>query len=300
LRLALAFAAPVIVGLSQKTHALCFKKNFWTNRWNYPSAKTTPTIIIMKRKLDDTEEPNKRSRYGNQTPYWNSAASFDKLGLEPRLLQSIQQQKFSSPTPIQARAIPLALEGKDILGMEILMVIRMYSQLLARSRTGSGKTAAYVLPILHSILQRKATNVTSNSTSALILVPTNELAGQVTKAIDLFASFCAKDVRTENLARKEDDKIQRARLSGNPDIVVATPYKAASHMNSAALSVKGLTHLVIDEADLVLSYCSSKDLETIRKALPGNTIIPRKRNARLRDRQTQDNVLHRPNCATAR
>jgi ATP-dependent RNA helicase DDX56/DBP9 len=70
----------------------------------------------MKRKLDQTEEPNKRSRYGDQPPYWDSAASFDRLGLEPRLLQAIQKQKFSSPTPIQARAIPLALDGKDILG----------------------------------------------------------------------------------------------------------------------------------------------------------------------------------------
>ncbi|KIW04549.1 uncharacterized protein PV09_04303 [Verruconis gallopava] len=210
----------------------------------------------MKRKAESTEEPSKRSRYGDERPFWDSAASFDKLGLEPRLLQSIQKQKFTSPTPIQARAIPLALEGKDIL---------------ARSRTGSGKTAAYVLPILHSILQCKATQATLKSTSALILVPTNELAGQVTKAVDLFASFCAKDVRVENLARKEDDKVQRARLSGNPDVVIATPFKAALHINSGALSLSDLKYLVVDEADLVLSYCSSKDLDAIRKALPYNT-----------------------------
>jgi ATP-dependent RNA helicase DDX56/DBP9 len=70
--------------------------------------------------------------------------------------------------------------------------------------------------------------------------------------------------------RKEDDKIQRARLSGNPDIVVATPYKAALHISAATLSVNALIHLVVDEADLVLSYCSRKDLDTIRKALPDN------------------------------
>jgi ATP-dependent RNA helicase DDX56/DBP9 len=120
-------------------------------------------------------------------------------------------------------------------------------------------------------LQRKATASTLKATSALILVPTNELAGQVTKAIDLFASFCAKDIRAENLTRKEDDKVQRSRLASNPDIVVATPFKAAAHISSAALVVKDVTHLVIDEADLVLSYCSMKDLETIRKALPDNT-----------------------------
>ena len=140
----------------------------------------------------------------------------------------------------------------------------------ARSRTGSGKTGAYLLPILHSILKRKASNA-SQATSALILVPTNELAGQVTKAVGLFASFCAKDIRAENLARKEDDKVQRSRLASNPDVVVATPFKAAAHISSAALVIKDLTHLVIDEADLVLTYCSPKDLDTIRKALPSNT-----------------------------
>jgi ATP-dependent RNA helicase DDX56/DBP9 len=72
----------------------------------------------MKRK-NESEEPKqvKKHRYGDETPYWESSVSFDKLGLEPRLLQSIVKQKFSSPTPIQARAIPLALEGKNIIGM---------------------------------------------------------------------------------------------------------------------------------------------------------------------------------------
>lgn len=94
------------------------------------------------------------------------------------------------------------------------------------------------------------------------------MAGQVTKAIQAFASFCAQDVRAENLARKEDDKVQRARLADNPDIVVATPFKAAMHINSTALKVDNLKHLVIDEADLVLAYCNNQDLESVQKALP--------------------------------
>lgn len=213
----------------------------------------------MKRKNEEelkAAEEAKRLKYGDQKPYWASSSSFDKLGLDPRLLQSIQKQKFSTPTPIQARAIPLALEGKDIV---------------ARSRTGSGKTGAYLLPILHSILSRKAKDAGLKATSAVMLVPTNELAGQVTKDIELFASFCAKDVRAENLAKKEDDKIQRARLASHPDIVVATPFKAASHISGGSLVVKDLTHLVIDEADLVLTYCAAKDLDTIKKAIPDNT-----------------------------
>jgi ATP-dependent RNA helicase DDX56/DBP9 len=88
------------------------------------------------------------------------AASFAELQLEPRLLRAIRDLKWASPTAVQAQAIPLALEGRDIL---------------ARSGTGTGKTAAYLLPILHNTLQRKQTS--------LILVPTKELALQVCSII---------------------------------------------------------------------------------------------------------------------
>jgi len=98
-------------------------------------------------------------------------------------------------------------------------------------------------------------------------VPTNELAGQVNKAIASFAAFCAQLVRTENLATKEDSKVQRARLADSPDIIIATPYKASMYLNSASLSLSGLTHLVIDESDLVLAYCNYDDLESIQKGL---------------------------------
>jgi ATP-dependent RNA helicase DDX56/DBP9 len=74
----------------------------------------------MKRKLDENDVPAEATHQNGATTFWESSAAFDKLGLEARLLQSIQKQKFSAPTPIQARAIPLALEGKDILGMALL------------------------------------------------------------------------------------------------------------------------------------------------------------------------------------
>ncbi|KAF2430750.1 putative ATP dependent RNA helicase [Tothia fuscella] len=200
----------------------------------------------MKRKLDENDVPK-------EVQFWDSAVTFDKLGLDSRLLQAIARQKFSTPTPIQARAIPLAFEGKDIL---------------ARSRTGSGKTAAYVLPILQFILKRKAAPTFTKCTSALILVPTNELAGQVTKAIESSAAFCAQNIRVENLAKKEDSKVQRARLADLPDIIIATPYKASVYLNSAAFSLSNLTQLVIDESDLVLAYCNYEDLVNIQKSLP--------------------------------
>jgi ATP-dependent RNA helicase DDX56/DBP9 len=98
-------------------------------------------------------------------------------------------------------------------------------------------------------------------------VPTNELASQVTKAIEAFASFCAQDIRAENLAKKEDSKIQRARLADSPDSVIATPFKASFYLNSTTLSLSSLTHLVIDESDLVLAYCNYEDLENIQRGL---------------------------------
>jgi len=139
---------------------------------------------------------------------------------------------------------------------------------LARAKTGSGKTAAYVLPVLQSILKRKAESRSTQVISALILVPTRELASQVTKAIASFSAFCAQDVRTENLTRKEDDKVQRARLVDVPDIIVATPSRANTLVNASVLKLEQLLHLVIDEADLVLSYGHDEDLRSLAKAIP--------------------------------
>ncbi|KAL6921616.1 hypothetical protein ACHAPO_010987 [Fusarium lateritium] len=178
--------------------------------------------------------------------------SFVDLGLDPRLLQAIAQQKFAKPTLVQRKAIPLALNGQDVL---------------AKADCGSGKTAAYVLPLLSSILKRKATDSTA-FTTALILVPTRELADQVSKAIEQFASFCAKDISTAKLTDKVSSKVQRALLSVSPDIVISTPSTAWQNVNSSALSIDRLTHLILDEADLVLSYGYSEDLENLSRLVP--------------------------------
>ncbi len=93
----------------------------------------------MKRKLNDEDVPVEESKGDDRKV--PSPSDFAALGLDARLLQAVANLNFSTPTPIQAKTIPLALAGKDIL---------------ARSQTGSGKTAAYVLPILQALLQRKA------------------------------------------------------------------------------------------------------------------------------------------------
>jgi ATP-dependent RNA helicase DDX56/DBP9 len=122
---------------------------------------------------------------------------------------------------------------------------------------------------LQSILHRKATQPSSTrTTSALILVPTRELAGQVAKVALSFAAFCGQDIRVENLTRREDDKVAHARLVEAPDVVIATPSRATGLVNASLLQLQNLSHLVIDEADLVLSYGHDEDLQNLSKVIP--------------------------------
>ncbi|TEY83168.1 hypothetical protein BOTCAL_0025g00290 [Botryotinia calthae] len=202
----------------------------------------------MKRKLDANDVPVPTE--GSDTIKEN--VTFASLGLDARLLQGIAKQNFQSPTLVQSKAIPLTLEGRDIL---------------ARAKTGSGKTAAYLLPILHSILKRKELSSTQ-CTTALILVPTRELADQVYKTVESFTAFCAKDVRAVNLTQRVSDAVQRSLLADSPDIVIATPARASLNANTSALSLANLTHMVIDEADLVLSYGYDEDLQNVAKIMP--------------------------------
>ncbi|CAK37606.1 hypothetical protein CBS63078_10418 [Aspergillus niger] len=206
----------------------------------------------MKRKLDANDVPSPEVAETKETSDADEA-DFESLNLDPRLRQALIKEKFTKPTPVQAKAIPLALAGKDIL---------------ARAKTGSGKTAAYVLPILQTILQKKAADPSLKATTGLILVPTRELAEQVQKVVTTFAAFCGKDVRSVNLTQKVSEAVQRTMLSDYPDIVISTPARVIANLGNSSLSLDNLTHLVIDEADLVLSYGYDEDINALSKAIP--------------------------------
>ncbi|KAF1964355.1 DEAD-domain-containing protein [Bimuria novae-zelandiae CBS 107.79] len=208
---------------------------------------------MPKRKLNEHDvpeasEPSSPSAPANEKTT-EEQATFSSFGLEARLLRGIKEQKWAAPTAVQAQAIPLALEGKDIL---------------ARSGTGTGKTAAYLLPILDRILRQKDKRVTS----AVVLVPTKELARQVSTLAGRLAAYCGQDLKIQSLAGNQSDVVQRAKLAELPDLVVATPARAAAMMNSGALSLKELSSLVIDEGDLVLGYGFKDDLAYISQNLP--------------------------------
>lgn len=105
-------------------------------------------------------------------------------------------------------------------------------------------------------------------TAALIIVPTRELAQQVARTVASFSSFCANHVRVLNLAEKVAEAVQRTGLAQTPDVVVATPARAAHYLGDSSLSLDHLSHLVIDEADLVLSYGYDEDLQILSEAIP--------------------------------
>lgn len=100
------------------------------------------------------------------------------------------------------------------------------------------------------------------------MVPTRELADQVFKTIEIFSAFCAKDIQAVKLTDQISEAVQRSLLSSSPDIVISTPSRVCQNINSAALSLEKLTHLVLDEADLVLSYGYDEDLQNVARSIP--------------------------------
>lgn len=184
--------------------------------------------------------------------------TFSQFELDPRLLQAIAAQKYAEPTPIQSEAIPLINAGNS---------------LIARARTGSGKTAAYLLPILSKLLGKQLSQQrTQRSSSVLILVPTRELSEQITRVTNEFLSYCAGALRVLNASAKITDQVLKSLLADKPDIIVSTPGRIAQSLSSLALNLSALETVVIDEADLVLSYGYEKDLGAISKAIPASSV----------------------------
>ena len=190
-----------------------------------------------------------------------------EFGLDKRLVKACKKAGWVAPTLVQNSAIPLILQGKDVL---------------CRARTGAGKTAAYLLPLLQKILDRKQSGSEEAAVRALVLVPTNELCEQVCTQLDELLYYAADQVSVLSLApavvpegsksrsKSQALKAQAVLLRACPDVVVATPARANLHLSSGALSLVApyLETLVVDEADLVLSFGHGDDIRAIAAALP--------------------------------
>lgn len=174
---------------------------------------------------------------------------FTELELDEQLLEAISHFGFENATPIQERAIPAILEGRDLIGS---------------AQTGTGKTAAFILPILNELLEDH-----EHVTSTLIIVPTRELAVQIDQQIQGFAYFTQIDSVPiygggDGLGWEQ----QKKALTTGTDIIVATPGKLISHLNMGYVKFDKVRHLILDEADRMLDMGFHEDIEKIVTYLP--------------------------------
>ncbi len=179
-----------------------------------------------------------------------STTTFASLGLAEPILRALEAQNFLTPTPIQAGAIPPLLEGHDLLGI---------------AQTGTGKTAAFALPILQYLNGRPG-RARPFGTRCLILAPTRELALQIETAIRSFAVNLK--VSTAVILGGVGRRPQEERMRRGPDIVVGTPGRIRDLMNTQHLRLDEVTHFVLDEADRMLDLGFIRDIRKIVSVLP--------------------------------
>ncbi|SEA39816.1 ATP-dependent RNA helicase RhlE [Flavobacterium gillisiae] len=175
--------------------------------------------------------------------------SFNSLGLSDPLLKAISKKGYTTPSPIQQKAIPPILEGKDVL---------------ASAQTGTGKTAGFTLPILQILSQGK--HLSHRPIRALILTPTRELAAQILANIKEYSEFL--DLRSAVIFGGVNQKPQVAQLRQGVDILVATPGRLIDLQNQGLLTLSKVEILVLDEADRMLDMGFLRDIERILKVLP--------------------------------
>ncbi len=190
---------------------------------------------------DDDEES------ASNRPKKFSAGNFNSMGLMPSLLKAIQRKGFRQPTPIQRKCIGPLLEGHDVVGM---------------ARTGSGKTAAFVIPLVQKL---KAHSV-KVGVRALILAPTRELAMQTQMFLQIMAKFT--DLRSVVLVGGDAFDSQFTQLASNPDIIVATPGRLLHLCVETKLSLGAVEYVVFDEADRLFELGFAEQLNELLSLMP--------------------------------
>jgi superfamily II DNA/RNA helicase len=181
-------------------------------------------------------------------------ASFATLGLHPLLMSALTELGYQQATPVQQTAIPAILQGRDVV---------------AGAETGSGKTAAFALPLLHTLhTQTTATHAKGNQVRALIIAPTRELAIQIGQAINAYGQYLQPRLKVCTVFGGVSINPQMLALRGGADIVVATTGRLLDLLQHNALKFDALQTLVLDEADKMLSLGFSEELAQVLAALP--------------------------------
>ncbi|KAH0548372.1 probable ATP-dependent RNA helicase DDX56 [Cotesia glomerata] len=179
--------------------------------------------------------------------------SFHEFGLDDRILKAIAKLGWLEPTAIQESTIPLMLEGKDVL---------------IRARTGSGKTAAFTIPLVQKILTSKP-HQTHQQTKGLILAPSKELCKQIHQVLISLTIKCSREIRCIDISPQQELSTQKPLLAENPDIVIGTPGRVCQHLKAGNLKLKTcLDTVIIDEADLIFSFGYEEEIKSILKYLP--------------------------------
>ena len=174
---------------------------------------------------------------------------FSEFGFYPDLLDGIEALNFKTATPIQEQAIPLILQGKDVIGI---------------AQTGTGKTAAFVLPVINKILESNE----AHHTQALIVVPTRELAMQIDQAIEAYSYFTdISSIAIYGGGGGKDFAQGKEAITRGADIIIATPGRLLAHMSLGYVDFSRLRFLILDEADRMLDMGFLPDLNRIIKAL---------------------------------
>ncbi|MFH1655677.1 MAG: DEAD/DEAH box helicase [Candidatus Omnitrophota bacterium] len=172
-----------------------------------------------------------------------TGTNFDGLGIAPKVLGLLDRLKFTVPTPIQHKAIPIVAEGKDIIGV---------------AQTGTGKTLAFAIPIIQRMAQKKK--------RCLVLVPTRELAVQVNETFQKLAPLFG--MNTVVIIGGASMREQLRKLKKNPHIIIATPGRLADHLQQRTLRLSDVGFLVLDEADRMLDMGFKPQIENIVKHIP--------------------------------
>lgn len=176
--------------------------------------------------------------------------TFSEFNLEPKILEGLASMGFNNPTPVQQQAIPFVLENKD---------------LIACAQTGTGKTAAYLLPVISKIIS----SGTDGKINTIIIAPTRELAVQIDQQLEGLAYFSSiSSLAVYGGTDGASFDRQKSALKQGADIIIATPGKLISHLNLGYVNVDHLQHLILDEADRMLDMGFFDDIMKIISYLP--------------------------------
>jgi superfamily II DNA/RNA helicase len=181
-------------------------------------------------------------------PAWTHMTSFSDLNLNPKVMKAVAEAGYETPTPIQAGAIPPALEGRDVLGI---------------AQTGTGKTASFTLPMITALARGRAR---ARMPRSLVLCPTRELAAQVAENFDTYAKYVklTKALLIGGVSFKEQDQL----IDKGVDVLIATPGRLLDHFERGKLILTDVKVMVVDEADRMLDMGFIPDIERIFGLVP--------------------------------